>query len=72
MIIFFDYQTTGRKRKLAAVERESPRDDKVHEAIVDKGMEFVGKAIDQQMENIQGTQNNTDALLNQRVIARSN
>ncbi len=41
--------------------------EKVQEAIVEKGIEVVGKAIDKQIANIEGAQNKSEAFLNNRV-----
>jgi hypothetical protein len=41
--------------------------DKIQEAVVEKGIEVVGNAIDKQIANIEGAQNKSEAFLNSRV-----
>jgi hypothetical protein len=41
--------------------------DKIQEAVVEKGIEVVGNAIDKQIANIEGAQNKSEAFLNKRV-----
>ena len=66
------YTTTGLKRTPAvtAVATKALGSQKVQEAIVDKGIEVVGKAIDKQIANIEGAQNKSEAFLNNRVMSR--
>jgi hypothetical protein len=62
------HTTTGLKRNPAvAAATEALGSDKVQEAIVEKGIEVVGNAIDKQIANIEGAQNKSEAFLNKRV-----
>lgn len=66
---FSDHSKTGTKRAagVAAVASKALGNEKVQEAIVDKGIEVVGNAIDKQIANIEGAQNKSEAFLNKRV-----
>ncbi|XP_028399954.1 uncharacterized protein LOC114523277 [Dendronephthya gigantea] len=61
-----DHTTTGSKRTPAAVAAVLGN-EKVQEAVIEKGVEVVGDAIDQQLANIQGAHNKSEAFLNKRI-----
>ena len=42
--------------------------DKIQEAVVEKGIEVVGNAIDKQIANIEGAQNKSEAFLNNVTV----
>ncbi|CAB4021288.1 Hypothetical predicted protein, partial [Paramuricea clavata] len=59
------HTTTGFKRNPLAVGA-AVGSDKIQEAVVEKGIEVVGNAIDKQIANIEGAQNKSEAFLNSR------
>ncbi|CAB3983385.1 Hypothetical predicted protein [Paramuricea clavata] len=59
------HTTTGLKRNPSAVAA-AVGNEKVQEALVEKGIEVVGNAIDKQIANIEGAQNKSQAFLNSR------
>ena len=55
------------KRNPAVAAASAAGGDKIQEAVVEKGIEVVGNAIDKQIANIESAQNKSEAFLNKRV-----
>ena len=55
---------------MAAVASKVLGNEKVQEALVEKGIEVVGKGVDKAIENIDRAQKKSEAFLNKRVCYR--
>ncbi|XP_028402023.1 uncharacterized protein LOC114524965 [Dendronephthya gigantea] len=62
-----DYHTTTGSKRTSEDVNAVLDNENVQEAVVEKGIEVVGNAIDQQIANIQGAQNKSEAFLNKRI-----
>ena len=58
---------SGNKRALPAAALAVLKNPKVQEAVIDKGIEVVGKLVDKQFENIERAQNKAADFLKKEV-----